>query len=184
MQSITPHHAGERRIAFAQQAAQAQPAEPVQGLAARRVTILQMPRTLCRLTYGIFTTTAMAAGSAACFILGARASQDPESRLMGEQLRGMGAVAGLGAFTSLGATIVSVRQAYDEERAALAERRPAAIDAGARGAVGLAGDEEAEGSRAEGQPAFGAAGREPRDATPEPGERSRSTSRLSSTIAL
>ncbi len=179
MQPITPHHAGERRIAFEQQAAQAQPAEPVQGLAARRVTILQMPRTLCRLTYGIFTTTAMAAGSAACFILGARASQDPESRLMGEQLRNMSAVAGLGAFTSLGATIASVRQAYADERAALDERRPAAaIDARAQGAVALAGDEEAESSRAEGQPAFGAAGRESRAPTPEPGERSRSPSPL------
>ncbi|MEY2618514.1 MAG: hypothetical protein RL522_1516 [Pseudomonadota bacterium] len=183
MQSITPHHAGERRVAFAEPVAPAQPPEPLQGLAARRVTILQMPRTLCRLTYGIFTTTAMAAGSAACYILGARASQDPESRLMGEQLRVLGAVAGLGAFTSLGATIVSVRQAYDEERAALAERRPAVtIDAGALGAAVLAGDEEAEGSRAEGQPAFGAAVRAPRDATPEPGERSRSPSPL--TIAL
>lgn len=149
-----------------------QPAAPAQGLAARRVTLLQMPRTLCRLAYGAFTTGTLAAGSAALSVLGAQARQDPESELMGQQMQGLGAVLGLGAFTSLCATISAVRQAYDAERAALAPQPPAEV---IEEEVAGSPLQEVEHSRAEGEPLE--PGAPDRDVRP-PSPKSRETSTI------
>ncbi len=105
----------------------AQPAAPVQGLAARRVTLLQMPRTLCRLAYGAFTTGTLTAGTAALWVLGAQAMQDPESRLLGESIQLAATTLGHVAFASLCATACAAGQAYAEERAALAPQRAAVV---------------------------------------------------------
>ncbi|MEY4713144.1 MAG: hypothetical protein RIS88_2594 [Pseudomonadota bacterium] len=95
------------------------PAAPAQGLAARQVTILQMPQTLCRAVYGTCLTGVMAAGSAAAFLFGAQSGQDPEGEYTANQLGTMGVTLGFGAFVTAGATVQAVRSAFTEERAAL-----------------------------------------------------------------
>jgi len=168
-----PRHHAELPLA----APAEQPAAPAQGLAARRVALLQMPRTLCRLAYGAFTTGTLAAGSAALSVLGAQARQDPQSEMLGQQMQGLGAILGLGAFTSLCATVSAVRQAYDAERAALPPRPPAVVieEEEAGGPLHEVGPSRAEGepSQAEGESLEpGAPGQGGRPPSPESRETS------------
>ncbi|MFY8102987.1 MAG: hypothetical protein ACOVK6_02725 [Ramlibacter sp.] len=109
--------------------AQRPPAEPAQGLAARRVSILQMPQTLCSLAYAVASTGIMAAGSAACFILGNQARGNPESEYMGRALQNLGASLAFGTFFTAGATIRAVQNAYADERQALAGAREPGVQA-------------------------------------------------------
>lgn len=109
--------------------AQRPPAEPAQGLAARRVSILQMPQTLCSLAYAVASTGIMAAGSAACFVLGNQASGNPESEYMARDLQNLGASLAFGTFATAGATIRAVQNTYADERQELAEAREQEVQA-------------------------------------------------------
>lgn len=129
--------------------AQRLPAAPAQGLAARRVSILQMPQTLCKLAYAVASTGIMAAGSAACLVLGNQARGNPESEYMGRDLQNLGASLVFGTFVTAGAAIRAVQNTYADERQELAEAREQEVqaiqmEAGALGEREVSGEGEDE----------------------------------------